>query len=80
MESLIEQSHRVPFGGAALGNGVADGHGRQSAEFFFHFAAALFFLFRLGRIGERRRRPGGNIGEIFFRQRDAFAWLHIAED
>ena len=75
VQRLIEQGHGAPIARAARGHRVADGHGRQRAEFFFDVTATLFFLFRLGGIGKRRRRPSGNIGEIFFGQRDAFARL-----
>ena len=47
VQGLIEQRHRAPIGGAPFGNCIADGHGRQRSEFFFHFSAALFLLFRL---------------------------------
>ncbi len=70
----------MPIRRAARGNRVADGHGGQRAELFLHFAAALFGLFRLARIGEGRRGAGRNIAEIFLGEGEAFVGFHVAEN
>ncbi len=51
----------------------------KRAEFFFDFAAALFFLFGLARIGKRRWRTGRDVAEIFLGERDPFVGLYVAE-
>ena len=79
VQGLIEERHRAPIGGAAFGNVIADGHGRKRAELFFYFAAALFFLFRLARIGEWGGRAARNVAEIFLRQCHALVRFHVAE-
>src|SRR5712692_8841968 len=70
----------MPIRRAARGNRVADGHGGQRAELFLHFAAALFGLFWLARIGEGRRGSGGNVAEILFGEGEAFVGFYVAED
>src|SRR5258705_12116161 len=66
LERLIEQRHGVPIGCAASGHDVGDGHGGERAEFFFHAAAGLFGLRRLGGIGEWGRGGGGGGKEKIF--------------
>ena len=80
VQSLIQQNHRAPIRGAAGRNCVADGHGRQGAEFLFHFTTALFRLLGLARVGEWGGRSCGYIGEVFFCEGDAFVGFHVAKN
>src|SRR5262249_8998850 len=80
MQRLIEQSHGVPLRGTAWRNRIANGHGGQSAELFFYFAVAFFFLWRFGRIGEWWRRTGGNICEVLHSKGNALIRLYVTQD
>ena len=80
VQRAIENRRGVPIGIAARRNGVTDGDGREWAEFFDDFAAALFGLRRLGHVGARRQRVRGNIFEISLREGEAFGRFHVADD
>ena len=56
VQSVIENGRGVPIGVPAIRHRVADGDRGQRAEFFDHFAAALFSLRRLGHISAGRQR------------------------